>query len=75
MSGMEMFKWAIGNIDMIMKIVNQYENLQAQKEAQNVNDTESAHAHTQQYGAMEYMYGGKQYDHLYNETYNYEIEY
>jgi hypothetical protein len=71
MSGMQMFSWAIRNIEMLMQMNSLYEQIQTKRE-----QSEKV-VHEEQELAMEYIYttAYNQYDSLYNSTYDYSPNY
>jgi len=72
MSNMQIFQWAIKNIEMVLNMVQQYEYIQ------NSNDSEdSGKVHEVQDRAMRFIYSDaySQYDNFYSVMYDYEPKY
>ena len=71
MSSMQLFNWAIRNVEMLMQMNSLYEQVQMKKEK-----SEEV-VHEEQELAMEYIYttAYNQYDSLYNSMYDYTPNY
>jgi hypothetical protein len=79
LSAMEVFQFAIKNIDMMMKIVNTYEGMMIEKDmkedAKQASDKKSLAQLTEESRDYIYSTAYSQYDRLFNYQYDYEPRY